>query len=75
MVSALFQAIYYVLLAYGYDNYDLGVLYPIARGVAPLLSAIWAQLWLGDQMHADRVHDCTLPRRWKPSRAMTARRP
>lgn len=55
MVSALFQAIYYVLLAYGYDNYDLGVLYPIARGVAPLLSALWAQLWLGDQMHAGGI--------------------
>jgi drug/metabolite transporter (DMT)-like permease len=48
-ISAVFQAIYYILLAYGYEHYDLGVLYPIARGVAPLLSAIWAFLWLGDQ--------------------------
>lgn len=50
-VSALFQALYYLLLAYGYEHYDLGVLYPIARGVAPLLSAIWSFLWLGDQFH------------------------
>lgn len=48
-VSALFQGLYYILLAYGYEHYDLGVLYPIARGVAPLLSAIWSFLWLGDQ--------------------------
>ena len=46
--GALFQAGYSLLLAYGYDRYDLGVLYPIARGVAPLLAAIWATLWLGD---------------------------
>jgi drug/metabolite transporter (DMT)-like permease len=55
MASAVFQALYYILLAYGYDNYDLGVLYPIARGVAPLLSAIWATMWLGDQMHAGGI--------------------
>ncbi len=47
-ISALFQALYYLLLAYGYEHYDLGVLYPIARGVAPLLSAIWSFLFLGD---------------------------
>jgi drug/metabolite transporter (DMT)-like permease len=49
-ISALFQGAYYLLLAYGYDHYDLGVLYPIARGVAPLLSAIWATIWLADSM-------------------------
>ncbi|MFM2310387.1 MAG: hypothetical protein RLY87_2509 [Chloroflexota bacterium] len=47
--SAVFQAAYYLLLAYGYAHYDLGVLYPIARGVAPLLSTIWSMLLLGDQ--------------------------
>lgn len=50
-ISAVFQALYYLLLAYGYERYDLGVLYPIARGVAPLLSAIWSFLWLGDQFN------------------------
>jgi len=47
--SAVFQAIYYLLLAYGYEQYDLGVLYPIARGVAPLLSTVWSMLLLGDR--------------------------
>ena len=47
--SAIFQAAYYLLLAYGYAHYDLGVLYPIARGVAPLLSTIWSMLLLGDR--------------------------
>jgi len=50
-ISAVFQGLYYILLAYGYEHYDLGVLYPIARGVAPLLSAIWSFLWLGDSFH------------------------
>ena len=55
LVGALFQAGYSLLLAYGYNHYDLGVLYPIARGVAPLLSAIWATLWLGDHIHLGGV--------------------
>ena len=50
-ISALFQGLYYILLAYGYEHYDLGVLYPIARGVAPLLSAVWAFFWLGDRFN------------------------
>jgi len=50
--SALFQAAYYLLLAYGYAHYDLGVLYPIARGVAPLLSTFWSMLFLGDKPNA-----------------------
>jgi drug/metabolite transporter (DMT)-like permease len=50
-----YQALYYILLAYGYDNYDLGVLYPIARGVAPLLSAVWATIWLGDHLHVGGI--------------------
>lgn len=50
-ISAVFQALYYLLLAYGYEHYDLGVLYPIARGVAPLLSAIWSFWWLGDRFN------------------------
>lgn len=53
--GAVFQAGYSLLLAYGYDRYDLGVLYPIARGVAPLLSAIWAALWLGDTLHTGGI--------------------
>jgi drug/metabolite transporter (DMT)-like permease len=47
-LSALFQAGYYLLLAHGYAHYDLGVLYPIARGTAPLLSTLWSMLILGD---------------------------
>lgn len=55
LAGAVFQAGYSLLLAYGYDRYDLGVLYPIARGVAPLLSALWASLWLGDSLHGGGI--------------------
>lgn len=48
VVGSILQAGYFLLLAYGYEHYDLGLLYPIARGVAPLLSAIWAGIWLAD---------------------------
>lgn len=48
-LSAVFQAGYYLLLAHGYAHYDLGVLYPIARGTAPLFSTVWSILLLGDR--------------------------
>ncbi len=55
LAGAVLQAAYMLLLAYGYEHYDLSVLYPIARGAAPLFSSIWAALWLGDTISAGGV--------------------
>jgi drug/metabolite transporter (DMT)-like permease len=55
LAGAVLQAAYMLLLAYGYEHHDLSVLYPIARGAAPLFSSIWAALWLGDSISAGGI--------------------
>jgi drug/metabolite transporter (DMT)-like permease len=46
LVSALFEVFYYAILARAYQNDDFSLVYPIARGGAPALLAIWAILFL-----------------------------
>ena len=42
VVSAAVEAVYYVLLAYAYGQADFSQVYPIARGAAPVLLAVWS---------------------------------
>jgi len=46
VVSAAVEAIYYVLLAYAYSQADFSQVYPMARGAAPVLLAVWSALLL-----------------------------
>src|SRR5258708_21354636 len=46
--SALFEAIYYITLIRAYENGDFSLLYPMARGAAPVFLVAWAALFLGD---------------------------
>ncbi len=39
---------YFYLLGRAYQHGDLGVVYPIARGIVPVLVALWAWLFLGE---------------------------
>lgn len=41
---------YYYFLNIGYRFGDLSVIYPIARGLAPVLIAIGAQIWVGETL-------------------------
>lgn len=41
---------YYWCLNVGYRTGDLSLVYPIARGVAPVLIALGAQLWIGETL-------------------------
>ena len=50
IASALFETIYYVLLATAYQKDDFSLVYPIARGAAPALLAIWAVLFLKESL-------------------------
>jgi len=50
IASAFFEAIYYGLLAAAYQREDFSLVYPIARGGAPALLAIWAILFLGESI-------------------------
>lgn len=46
--SLVIHALYYVGLTEAYRTGDLGQVYPIARGSAPLLTALAAYLWMGE---------------------------
>lgn len=46
--SAVLHTAYYLLLDRGYRSGDLSVVYPIARGTAPLITVLCAVLFLGE---------------------------
>lgn len=52
VASGLLHAAYYLVLLRGYRKADLTVVYPLARGSAPLLSSLTAVLLLGEQLSA-----------------------
>jgi drug/metabolite transporter (DMT)-like permease len=47
--SALAEAAYIITLAYAYRLSDFSLIYPIARGTAPLFLLVWTVLFLGEQ--------------------------
>jgi drug/metabolite transporter (DMT)-like permease len=53
--SALFQAAYFVILAAAYGKGDFSLVYPIARGAAPALLALWSFLLLHEMPRAAGV--------------------
>jgi drug/metabolite transporter (DMT)-like permease len=48
LASVAIHVVYYFALAQAYRFGDLGQVYPIARGAAPLMTAGLATLWLGE---------------------------
>lgn len=49
--SALVEVIYFISLVYAYEHGDFSLVYPIARGAAPAMLAVWAMLFLDEQPH------------------------
>ncbi|WP_369934922.1 EamA family transporter [Xanthomonas tesorieronis] len=49
-VSALLHTVYSMTLQAGYDRAEFGVVYPIARGTGPLLTMLFAILFLGEHL-------------------------
>ncbi|HEX8072016.1 MAG TPA: DMT family transporter [Pyrinomonadaceae bacterium] len=49
-VSALVQAAYFLMLVRAYERADFSLVYPIARGAAPGLLALWGGLFLGERL-------------------------
>jgi drug/metabolite transporter (DMT)-like permease len=47
--SAALHTAYYMLLDRGYRSGDLSVVYPLARGTAPLITMLCAVLWLAER--------------------------
>lgn len=48
VASATLEAMYFVTLTLAYDIGDFSLIYPIARGAAPALLAIWTALFLAE---------------------------
>ncbi len=47
--SALILLAYYSCLARAYDSGDFSLVYPVARGTAPAMLALWAIIFLGER--------------------------
>lgn len=52
IASAAVEAAYFMLLIRAYQNGDFSEVYPLARGAAPALIAVWAVLFLGERPQA-----------------------
>lgn len=50
LVSALLELGYYAVLAAAYTSSDFSLVYPMARGAAPGLIALWSVLFLGERL-------------------------
>jgi drug/metabolite transporter (DMT)-like permease len=50
--SALLELVYFIALSTAYQRGELSVVYPIARGTAPLLAVLVGLLLLGEHLHA-----------------------
>lgn len=50
--SALVLLAYYTCLARAYDRGDFSLVYPVARGTAPAMLALWAVIFLGERPSA-----------------------
>lgn len=49
-ISVLVEVAYYIVLSTAYRDADFSLVYPLARGTAPGLIAIWAILFLGERL-------------------------
>ena len=52
LASAVAEAVYFGLLSAAYRSSDFSLVYPIARGAAPALLALWSVLFLGERPSA-----------------------
>jgi drug/metabolite transporter (DMT)-like permease len=50
VVSGLLQTLYFILLSAGYRRGDLSLVYPIARGSAPLFAVLFGVTFLGERL-------------------------
>jgi len=48
-ISALVEAVYFIILTRAYEHGDFSLVYPMARGSAPVFLAIWAAIFLGER--------------------------
>ncbi|MGO4392775.1 EamA family transporter [Variovorax sp. M-6] len=59
-VSAVLHTVYSLTLQVGYDRAEMGVVYPVARGTGPVLTMLFAILFLGEQLTAAAMFGASL---------------
>lgn len=52
VISMILEAIYFILLCSAYSDHDFSLVYPIARGAAPVLLVLWSAIFLREQLTA-----------------------
>lgn len=50
VVSMLLEALYFILLCVAYSDHDFSLVYPIARGAAPALLAVWTAVFFRERL-------------------------
>jgi drug/metabolite transporter (DMT)-like permease len=55
LLSAAFEALYFVSIANAYRTGDLSIVYPLARGTAPLFILVWSIVLVGERPRAAGV--------------------
>jgi drug/metabolite transporter (DMT)-like permease len=49
-ISAFLGALFFVTLSFAYEDTDFSLVYPMSRGAAPALIAVWSVLFLGETL-------------------------
>jgi len=49
IISALLEISYYIVLGETYRDSDFSLVYPMGRGAAPALIAVWAAIFLHER--------------------------
>ena len=55
LISAAVEAVYFFMLSYAYEDADFSLVYPLARGAAPALIAVWSVIFLKEELTAGGV--------------------
>ena len=55
LASVCAEVAYFWVLARGYSQYDFSIVYPVARGAAPGITAAWALLFMGERASAGGI--------------------
>ncbi len=50
IISVCVEVVYFISLSYAYHDNDFSLVYPVARGAAPAFIALWAFLFLREQL-------------------------
>lgn len=50
LISVAFEIVYYIALSAAYNDADFSLVYPLARGSAPAMIAVWSVLFLREKL-------------------------